>query len=95
MSENFRHHRASHDVQIVLVPVPVAGSPQPLKWAKPGKYPQQTREPWRPQRFIPAKQRKAERIVEIMRELYRRAEDARRMLRPNAAGLKAWLGRAA
>jgi hypothetical protein len=91
-----RHHRASRDVQIVLVPVPVAGSPQPLKWAKPGKYPQQTHEPWRPQRFIPAKQRKAERIVQIMRELDRREADVRAMLRPtNAAGLKAWLGRAA
>ena len=95
MSENFRHHRASRDVQIVLVPVPVAGSPQPLKWAKPGRYPQQQREAWRPQRAIPIKQRKAERLVEIMRELYRREADARQMLTPNAQGLKAWLGRAA
>ena len=31
-----RHHRASRDGPIVvLVPVPVGGSPQPLKWAKP------------------------------------------------------------
>ena len=30
------HHRASRDGPIVvLVPVPVGGSPQPLKWAKP------------------------------------------------------------
>jgi hypothetical protein len=53
------------------------------------------RAPWKPARFIPAKQRKAERIVEIMRELDRRAEDARQMLKPSAQGLKAFLGRAA
>jgi hypothetical protein len=75
-----RHHRVSRDVQIVLVPVPMAGSPQPLKWAKPPAYPQQDRAPWKPARFIPAKQRKAQRIVEIMRELDRRAEDARQFM---------------
>jgi hypothetical protein len=49
-----------------------------------------------PAKHPPSKQRQAERIVEIMRELDRRAEDVRAMLRPtNAAGLKAWLGRAA
>jgi len=93
MTETFGHHRASRDVQIVLVPVPQAGSPQPLKWAKPAKYPVQRREAWRPQRFIPAKQRKAERIVQIMRELDRREADVRAMLRPtNAAGAEGVAG---
>ena len=39
MSEHFRHHRASSDMQIVLVPVPVAGSPPPLNHPPPAKYP--------------------------------------------------------
>jgi hypothetical protein len=91
-----RHHKANRDVQIVLVPYPVAGSPEPFPNRRPPPYPQQDRTPWRPARFIPAKQRKAQRIVDLMRELDRRAEDARAMLRPtNAAGLKAFLGRAA
>jgi hypothetical protein len=90
---DYRHHVAHPAV--IFVPIPVAGSPQPLKWAKPPAYPQQDRRPWQPQRFIPAKQRKAQQLVDLMRELDRRAEDARQMLKPNAAGLKAWLGRAA
>jgi hypothetical protein len=37
--ENFRHHRASRDVQVIIVPVPCGGSPEPLRhqWS-----------PWRP-----------------------------------------------
>jgi hypothetical protein len=89
----FRHHRANRDVQIVLVPVPAAGTPEPLKWAKPGKYPLQRREAWRPARSIPVKQRQAGRLVEIMRDLDRREVDARSMLKPNPALLHAWLHR--
>jgi hypothetical protein len=97
MSENFRHHRASRDVEIILVPVPFeGGSPQPFPSRRPPPYPSTQRAPWKPQRFIPAKQRRAEQIVDLLRELDRRAEDARAMLRPtNAAVLKAFLGRAA
>jgi hypothetical protein len=83
-----RHHRASRDVQVIIVPVPCGGSPAPLHRGPPPAYPRQERAPWKPQRFIPAKQRKAEAIVKIMRELDRRAEDARQMLTPSPAGLK-------
>jgi hypothetical protein len=31
MVENFRHHRASRDVQMIIVPVPCGGSPEPLR----------------------------------------------------------------
>jgi hypothetical protein len=86
-----RHHRASRDVQVILVPVPVAGSPEPFPRKPPPRYPFTQREPWRPAQH-PPRRSKAQRIVDLMRELDRRAEDARQMLKPNAAGLKAWLG---
>jgi hypothetical protein len=81
-----RHHRASRDVQVIIVPVPFeSGSPAPLNRGKPSKYPFTRREAWRPARSIPVKQRKAQRIVEMMRELGQREAEARRMLQPNAA----------
>jgi hypothetical protein len=92
-----RHHRASREIVFVAVPVPTAGSPEPFPRKPPPRYPFTQREPWRPAQHPPrsSKQRKAERIVEIMRELYQREADVRAMLRPSAQGLKAWLGRAA
>jgi hypothetical protein len=90
-----RHHRASRDVQVIFVEVPVGGSPAPLHRGKPPRYPSNQWSPWRPQRSIPSKQRQAERIVKIMRELDRRAEDAGQMLTPSPAGLRAWLRGAA
>jgi hypothetical protein len=89
MSENFRHHRASREIVFVAVPVPAAGSPAPLNQAKPPRYPSTQREPWRPAQH-PPRRSKAQRLVDLMRELDRRAEDARAMLRPTSAqGLKA------
>jgi hypothetical protein len=82
MVENFRHHRASRDVQVIIVPVPCGGSPAPLRRGKPPRYPSNHWSPWRPQRSIPSKQRQAERIVKIMRELAKREADARSMLTP-------------
>ena len=41
--------------------------------------------------MIPAKQSKAQRLVEIMREAQPPREDARQMLRPNAAMQRAWV----
>jgi hypothetical protein len=95
MVENFRHHRASRDVQVIIVPVPCGGSPAPLKWAKPSKYPVQHREAWRPARSIPSKQRRAERIVKLMRELAEREADARSMLTPRPDLMRAWFAKAA
>ena len=45
---DYRHHRASRDVQVIIVPVPCGGSPEPLRQAKPGPYPRQERGYWRP-----------------------------------------------
>ncbi len=79
-----RHHRAhAPGTAIVLVPVPVGGSPEPSRAVKP-RYPQQDRvPPWRPQRTIPTNRKAAafKRLLDTMRELDRRAEDARAFMR--------------
>jgi hypothetical protein len=95
MDRDHRHHRAHAPAPIVVFVPFESGSPAWLDRNRPGEYPQQRREPWRPQRSIPVKQRKAQRIVEIMRELAEREAEARRMLQPNAALLKQWLAKAA
>jgi len=51
MSE-FRHH---HAVQIVFVETPAAGSPKTLREVKPGRYPSNRRESWRPATRPPSK----------------------------------------
>jgi hypothetical protein len=94
MTENYRYHRASQGVQVVIVEVPAAGSPQPLKQAKPGKYPVDRRAPWRPQRSMPLS-RKAEGLRRLLDAISRNDAAARSMLTPNAAMLKAWLAKAA
>ena len=91
MVENFRRHRASRDVQVIIVPVPCGGSPAPLRHAKPSPYPRQERGYWRPARSIPSKQRRAERIAKLMRELAEREADARSMLTPRPDLMRAWL----
>jgi hypothetical protein len=88
-----RHHRASRE--IIFVAVPVAGSPKPVDARRPPAYPRQERAPWKPARSIPVKQRKAERIVKIMRELAEREADARSMLTPRPDLMRAWLAKAA
>jgi hypothetical protein len=90
-----RHHRASRDVQVIIVPVPCGGSPEPLHRGKPGPYPRQEREAWRPPRSIPSKQRQAERVVKLMRELAKREADARSMLIPRPDLMRAWFAKAA
>jgi hypothetical protein len=95
MVENFRHHRASRDVQVVIVLVPFeGGSPAPLHRGKPPRYPSTQRQVWRPRTRPPSKQRQAERIVKLMRELDRRAEDARSMLTPRPDLMRAWVNAA-
>jgi hypothetical protein len=91
----YRHHTATRPV-VVFVPVPFErGSPAPLNRGKPPAYPVNQRSPWRPQRSIPPKQRQAERIVQIMRELAEREADARSMLTPRPDLMRAWLAKAA
>ena len=52
------------DVQIVLVPVPVGGSNEPIRQVKP-RYPQQQRrDPWRPATRPPSKADASKRLLE-------------------------------
>jgi len=84
MSGDFRHHRANREGPIVvIVPVPVGGSPEPQRSAKPLPYPRQGREPWRPQTKPP--NRKAEVWRRFLDGIRRQDEAARAMHRPNAA----------
>jgi hypothetical protein len=76
-----RHHRVSRDVQIVLVPVPCAGSPEPLKWAKPPAYKSTRRAPWQPARAIPSNSKTAA-TVRLLRQIAENDAAARSMLRP-------------
>jgi hypothetical protein len=76
MADDCRHHRA---VQIVFVETPQAGSPEPLKWAKPPRYPVQHHQPWRPQRAIPSKASASKRLLDAIIE---NEAAARNMLRP-------------
>jgi hypothetical protein len=78
MSDSFRHHRASRDVQIVLVPYEI-GSPKEGRRLRPPRYPSNPHEPWRPQRYIPAT--KAQRLGEFMRRVQQQTEDAREFMR--------------
>jgi hypothetical protein len=74
----YRHHVAHPAV--IFVEVPAAGSPEPFRTVKPGKYPVQHREAWRPATRPPSRQSKDKRLIEFMRDLDRRAEDARQFM---------------
>ena len=73
-----RHHRA---VQVIVVPVPVAGSPETFRTIKPPAYPHQQRDHWRSQRSIPVKQRKAERLIEFMGRVQEQDNEVRAFMR--------------
>jgi hypothetical protein len=88
MVENYRHPHATNVVFVI-------GSPAPLDRAKPNKYPSIQRQHWRPQTRPPSKQRQAERIVKLMRELAKREADARSMLTPRPDLMRAWFTKAA
>ena len=65
MSDNYRRHVATRR-EIVFIEVPVAGSPKTLREVKPGRYPSNPREPWRPA-TRPPKLSKAEQAERIQR----------------------------
>jgi hypothetical protein len=88
MSEQFRHHTASRDVRIVLVPYEI-GTGRETNRVKPGKYPHERREAWRPATRPP---NKAERIVRWLDQCRRQEEAIREFMKPDANLLKAWLG---
>ena len=49
LAYGYRHHHAGPNGPVVVfVEVPVAGSNEPMRPVKPGKYPLQRRDPWRP-----------------------------------------------
>ena len=73
---DYRHPR---DVQIVLVPVPVAGCPEPHRVVKPCRYPVQRRDPWRPATRPPSK---AAATVNLLRRIVENDAAARSMLKP-------------
>jgi hypothetical protein len=88
MTEYARHHRASRE--IILVPVPVAG-PAFGRQPKPGRYPSNPREAWRPATKPPTK---AERVKRFLDGVRRQEEAIRELLRPDAAGLAEWVSAA-
>jgi hypothetical protein len=84
---DYRHHRVSRDVQVILVPVPVpaAGSPKVARIPPPPAYPRQDRTPWRPATRPP---NRAEVLRRFLDAIHRNDEAARDMLRPNARLLR-------
>ena len=56
--------------------------------AKPGPYKRTRPEHWRPAKNPPQRMSKARRLIEIMRELDKRAAEARLMLTPSASLLR-------
>jgi hypothetical protein len=71
-----RHHRA---VQVVLVPVPFeGGSPKSARTVKPGNYPRQDRQPWRPATRPPSK---GQRAVNLLNAIVRQDEEVREFMR--------------
>ena len=89
MTDHYRHHHAARDVQIVLVPVPVADTIKETRRSRPPNYPHDRREPWCPRSKPP---NKAERIVRFLDQCKRQEEAIREMMHPDANLLKAWLG---
>jgi hypothetical protein len=83
-----RHHHAQRDVVLIAVPVPFeGGSPKEAKRLKPGRYPSERREAWRPQQAIPVKRGKAEalkRLLDFMRDNDQAARDFMAQARASA-----------
>ena len=81
-------HRAQRDVQVIIVEVPAAGSPEPQRQVKP-RYPQQQRrEAWRPA-TRPPNRSKSEALRRLIDAISRNDEAARSVMRPNPTLLKA------
>jgi hypothetical protein len=72
----YRQHKA---VQVVLVPVPCGGSPEPFRQVKPHYPVQQRREHWRPATRPPSR---ADATMRLLRDIAANEAAARAMLRP-------------
>ena len=92
MVEHYRHHHAANPA-VILIPVPVGGSPKNARDVKP-RYPkQQQLEHWT---GPPKRRGKAEVLHEFMRRVVERKKaEVGRMLRPNASLLRHWMNRTA
>lgn len=89
MSGAYRHHHASRDGPVVvLVPIPVGGSPKEANRQRPAPYQRNPREHWRPATRPPSK---AERLARFLDTMRRQDEIVREFIKPDAALLKAWL----
>ena len=76
---DYSHHKARRDGPVVvLVPVPVGGSPKEANQQRPPRYPHQDRSPWRPARDIPTRQiSQAEVFKRWFEQMHERDEAAR------------------
>jgi hypothetical protein len=91
MTDAYRHHHASRE--IILVPVAYeVGTPRETHRVKPGRYPRDRREAWRPATRPPSK---AERVARWLDQWKRQEEAIRELLKPNAALLAEWRSGAA
>ena len=72
MTENFRHHRVSRE--IIFVEVPTAGSPKSVRTVKPGRYPVDKHQPWKPATRPPSK---AEKLVRFLDRINRQDSEVR------------------
>ena len=88
-TEDARHH---HAVQVIFVGMPSAGSPVPFRKTRPGPYPKQAHQPWKPRTKPPCK---AERLARFLDSIRRNDEAAPQMFKPDLAHLKVQWGRAA
>jgi hypothetical protein len=76
---DYRHHHAAPNPVIVFV----GGAPEPMRHVKPGRYPRQSREPWRPQRNIPRRDSKGAALKRLVEQIARQEETLRAMLTPH------------
>ena len=76
MTDDRRHHVATRR-EIIFVEVPVAGTVRETHRAKPPAYRHDQRQPWKPQRDIPAKPNKAEALRRFLERVNRQNEEIR------------------
>ena len=82
------HHHAQRDVHIVVVEVPVAGSPKSLREVKPLPFQRNQPPHWRPATGPP--NRKAEGLRRLLDSFARQDQIVSEFMRPDGAGFKAW-----
>ena len=83
MSGAYRPHHASRDGPVVvLVPIPVGGSPKEANRQRPAPYQRNPREHWRPATKPPSK---AERLARFLDTMRRQDEIVREFMKPDAA----------